>query len=817
VYEELQMNKICCVSLLTFAFFVANPVAGYADPFKVLDSFQTNPKTGVLDLELKIEPYTNTFTFIDEGGIKQYYNVRSNLYDACLRNGLEGGDPGQRNHCSKNYFGGPRLVLKQGDKLKVHLKNLAEPIREYGSKEPEDSAILPKPGEGFRVADCTNIHTHGLIVRANAPDDRRPDEPADSYGDNVFVMSAPANAPPGTVGCEANGTGPHAKMAMGEVLPEIKYEINIPGEANVSSLDEGAHPSGLFWFHPHVHSLAKEQVSGGLSGMINVGSIRDYGCLDPADDGTCRDGKNGSKTVFPPLRHMLLKDIQIGDLNEPKHTAAVVYDQDAGFCEGQTGIGLNGFCNHFNGNSQLTGRWLFTINGAVHPQWSIPSGRAEVWRVQNASANVTYDLRLGGGGWVADNGNPLTDPGGMPFQVLSLDGVGLGLVTTTGEQGFKRPLAFQRRLILMPGSRAEILVTLRDPKNCDLSEGKADWANCPSYAPSKDTEISIVNVAYATGGDTWPKIELASINYKGSKKSPRPISGIALQNNLAENDAPRAARALSARAIKNPVVEDLCKSGSVKRLVGGEKRRVYFAIISDEDKPNKETDPNWRAETFVLGSSIIGPDGQDYDEDGVLLPDGPLLQPAEMSDLKSDLCVPFGDEETWELVNLSEEVHNFHLHQNKFKVLREDPQGRQLMVIQDPLDAVNIPDALITKAGEEGVTHDTIIVPRGAAAPSETVAGDCNIDLVTAANPNGHFVKENPAVMAYRVRHGSVCRGNYRDGDKAGAIGLGIPFTRTETIGRYVYHCHILEHEDLGMMSSIRVLSQRQLAGVNEQ
>lgn len=743
--------------------------------------------------------------------------MRSNLYDACLRNGYAAGDAGQRNHCSSNFFGGPRLVLRQGDTLKVHLKNLAEPIREFGAKQPEDSAALPKDGEGFHVADCSNIHTHGLIVRANAPDDRKPDEPSDSYGDNVFVMSEPANSPPGTVGCDTGASGPHANMKMGDVLPNIEYQINIPGDANISSLDEGNHPSGLFWFHPHVHSLAKEQVSGGLSGMINVGSIRDYGCLDPADDGTCRDGKNGSQTKFPPLRHMLLKDIQLGDLNDPLHTASVVYDQDAGFCEGQTDLGLKGFCNHFSSNSELTGRWLFTINGAVHPQWSIPSGRAEVWRVQNASANVTYDLRLGGGGWIADSGDPLTDPGGMPFQVLSLDGVGLGLVNTSGDEGFKRPRAFQRRLILMPGSRAEILVTLRDPKNCDLSQGKADWGNCPSYAPEKDTPITIINAAYGTGGDTWPKIQMARINYKGSYKSPRPISGIALQNTAVQNGAPSSARASSFRAVNNSVVADLCKSGMVKELTVVEKRRIYFAIIADEDKPNRDTDPNWRAETFVLGSSIIGPDGQDYDENGVLLPNGPLLQPAEMTGKKSDLCVPFGGNENWELVNLSEEVHNFHLHQNKFKVLREDAQGRKMMVIQDPIDAVNIPDALITKAGEEGVTHDTIIVPRGAAAPSETVAGDCNTDLVSADKPTGHFVKENPNVMAYRVRSGSTCRGNYAAGDKAGAIGLEIPFTRSETIGRYVYHCHILEHEDLGMMSSIRVLSKRQLAGVNEQ
>jgi hypothetical protein len=33
-----------------------------------------------------------------------------------------------------------------------------------------------------------------------------------------------------------------------------------------------------------------------------------------------------------------------------------------------------------------------------------------------------------------------------------------------------------------------------------------------------------------------------------------------------------------------------------------------------------------------------------------------------------------------------------------------------------------------------------------------------------------------------------------------------IDFSRAEQVGTFVYHCHILEHEDGGMMSMIHVL-----------
>lgn len=39
---------------------------------------------------------------------------------------------------------------------------------------------------------------------------------------------------------------------------------------------------------------------------------------------------------------------------------------------------------------------------------------------------------------------------------------------------------------------------------------------------------------------------------------------------------------------------------------------------------------------------------------------------------------------------------------------------------------------------------------------------------------------------------------------KAAPVVIQIPFTE---IGDFVYHCHILEHEDDGMMAHIRVLA----------
>ncbi len=117
-----------------------------------------------------------------------------------------------------------------------------------------------------------------------------------------------------------------------------------------------------------------------------------------------------------------------------------------------------------------------------------------------------------------------------------------------------------------------------------------------------------------------------------------------------------------------------------------------------------------------------------------------------------DVCVAHGGEEIWEIINEAPELHNFHVHQMKFMVAGVDqtsPEGCKL---------VNLPNdgADHSKCEVTGVTgaagHDTFPVP-----------------------PNG------------------------------GRLTIAAPFKNKSQIGQFVMHCHILEHEDHGMMATIRV------------
>ncbi len=101
--------------------------------------------------------------------------------------------------------------------------------------------------------------------------------------------------------------------------------------------------------------------------------------------------------------------------------------------------------------------------------------------------------------------------------------------------------------------------------------------------------------------------------------------------------------------------------------------------------------------------------------------------------------------ERWELVNLAGEDHNFHIHQTRFTVLPQNaPKG----------DGRGVMDNVPLLHGSEGCDGSVESWRRG------------------------------------------VC--------KVHAVRVEIPFAE---IGDFVYHCHILEHEDGGMMAHIRVVA----------
>ncbi|HTO84366.1 MAG TPA: multicopper oxidase domain-containing protein, partial [Methylomirabilota bacterium] len=511
------------------------------------------------------------------------------------------------------------------------------------------------------------------------------------------------------------------------------------------------HPSGLFWFHPHVHGIALNQVVQGMSGLLTIGKVGDNVHGD------------SSNTPWPDanVRHIMLKEIQV------LPGGPVVYD--SGTQQTQPGEVLNqedpDFCAQFpaahevrqgscpgqdnsgdGGSNFVGGKWFMSLNGQVYPTIPITAADGEVWRVGTGAGSLSWDLQL-----VDDSTHqPMT------VQLIAIDGVSVHLLqdTPSGQivqmaggrfkvvpcpdvstVGSTLPVCVNE-IVMMPSSRVELWVTYRN------SQGHI-------VPPPRGASATWKMVGLTMGsGDQWPAVDLAKVQFNQSG-SPHYAS-----NHLVV-DGPTDAAALAqpsgifktqvAGASAMPAPANAAVSCSP--LPAGHRRRIFFGFADV-----------YTADTFALGY-------EEVDQNGNVVAGSQKPGPDQLEQFDPShvtVCLPLGTgqtpvTETWELVQLSTENHNFHLHQSRFTMT-----GTNGGIVQDNF-------------------------------PLGVAVADASIDAIVN-DPNTGALYQN-----------GVCTiGQWRSGHCISpAVVLSIPFTQ---LGEFVYHCHILEHEDGGMMARIQVV-----------
>ncbi len=612
-------------------------------------------------------------------------------------------------------YGGTRLALQPGDTLKIRFVNRLPKV------DPAKLRHVVDPGQANLYLNPTNLHTHGLLTPARAATRNDP-----TFGDYVFV----------TIFNSANGipvpqnTHQHGPI----VMDTADYKITIPAN----------HPSGLFWFHPHVHGIALNQLVSGMSGLLTIGSVGDNVSGD------------ASSTAWPNsnVRHIMLKEIQvlaggtIGFDSGPQPTAPgeVLNQEDPAFCaqfpaspsENRKGLCPGQDDTFEQGNDYTGGNWYMTVNGQVYPNIPITSADGEVWRVGTGAGSLSWDLQL-----VSDaTQQPMT------VQLLAIDGVAVHLPqdTTSGALvqmagGRFRPVPCPdapvigstvpvcvNEIVMMPSSRVEFWVTYRN-------------AQGHIVPPPRGATATWKMVGLTMGsGDAWPAVDLAKVqfNQTGGPRlttnhlvvnGPTDAAGLfASPNGIFKAPAPASAVAMAA-----PISTAGCAA-----LAPGHRRRIFFGF-SDPGTNN----------TFALGY-------EEVDQHGNVVPGSQKPAPDALEQFDpshNTICLPLGPgntpvTETWELIQLSTENHNFHLHQTRF----------------------------VMTGSNGGVIQDNF--PLGVATPDASVPIDAQNGVCTIGEWRNGSCKTNPEV-------------------------LNIQFTQ---LGEFVYHCHILEHEDGGMMAKIQVI-----------
>ena len=585
-----------------------------------------------------------------------------------------------------------------GDTLRIDLENQLAP--------PSDPSI----------DNHINIHTHGLIVSPR---------PCTPFGYSVYVEVAP------------NGTSKYA----------ITIPATLPGAQFAGGGANTPYPVGLNWFHAHVHKKARIDVMAGQSGMLEVGDLLSSLRTLPGITPQAKAMLDATDVAYLGLRdiQLALPPGQTPDLTASQGAVgqwlkADLYDPGA--CPGQVfpppnppvldSFSKPGFCarhkvktaSGFDETKDTV--WLFTVNGQAYPTLSAKVDRNQVWRIANLSANVSYRLEL-----TADN-DPKTP---LPMDVLSVDGVIAGTATAGGGLSVGVQL---KHLLLMPAGRAEVFVPA-------LAQG--------------DQPMTFRTAGFSTGpdGDSWPIIDLMHVV--------PPVAPAAAVAALRVRPQALAARAQFPSIViprQQPFVEAVRISPTQQAAAKPPENCITLPV--GQVVRRRITFQNSGAE-FWLGSEVVTADGVSIDPTGSTahtIPPQPFPAVAMQSPGSvPHICPRFGEQEVWELVNVSGELHNFHIHQSKFRLSVASDLG----VPQGPLG--------ITDPGNVLVNSDT-----GAAGATPDAGVDVWHDTlpVPPAGPSG-----------------------------PGRVFVTIPFHARQQIGFFVFHCHILEHEDNGMMAVVQV------------
>jgi FtsP/CotA-like multicopper oxidase with cupredoxin domain len=202
---------------------------------------------------------------------------------------------------------------------------------------------------------------------------------------------------PTSVNMHFHGTNTPPTCHQDEVIRTMinsgeRFEYDLESPSN--------EPSGLYWYHPHVHGISEAAVQGGASGAIIV---------------------EGIQNINPSLAGLAQQLLIVRDNNVP---AATQTDDSPS--------------------------WDLSLNYVPIPSpdytpavIQMKPSEKQLWRVLNASADTILDVELD------------YDASAQPLQVVALDGVPIG----SQDGNTQGSSITQTHVLIPPAGRAEFVVT----------------------------------------------------------------------------------------------------------------------------------------------------------------------------------------------------------------------------------------------------------------------------------------------------------------------------------------------------------------------
>ncbi|MDE2363166.1 MAG: multicopper oxidase domain-containing protein [Hyphomicrobiales bacterium] len=548
----------------------------------------------------------------------------------------------------------------------------------------------------------------------------------------------------------------------------------------------------------------------------------------------------------PSMRFMMLKDAQIafngtdGQYDFSAKISSTLCATPNSFPNGDVmSFWPNGECESRDANNAYNGmRWIFTVNGVQNPliEFARKPAAGEVWRIANSSPTVSYHLSILPLAQAQKAIGP--NPPGLCrkyFDVLSKDGAAVPNDTTAPTE------RTEKEIVLMPGARIEIFVS-------DLHD--FDWA--------------LVQEGVSTGGDSWPRTILATIHPEDAKAPPDAFdcAKIAPQqasaaSAVANVSGPKLATAVA--PARKSTVKSVPSKTRIDRIaacdpLAGRERLVQFV----KNNAYGDATDGWKAKDLfgVLAGVRNAGDSQTA---RYFRRSSASQSLADMANVARDVIDPLmtkrftqgapdnfvpafgnfpefgnicvtpdpdaGFVETWVIENWTNEIHNFHLHQTRFFVAAGPTDNSREWLgnpayfdfpcrgwsYKDDADAIRCANE---NGGFSDAANGFVDIHIKDFFNAHASTGNGNSALSAAAHdsvpiPRGACIDTPPGLPTVDCATGPGCDGTVGNPYCHPArITLRVPFNRSEQIGDFVYHCHILEHEDRGMMGIVHVVGR---------
>lgn len=357
---------------------------------------------------------------------------------------------------------------------------------------------------------------------------------------------------------------------------------------------------------------------------------------------------------------------------------------------------LDGFCDMVD--EHAGGKIIFTLNGQQYPTITVNASIGTILTVVNAMGTYSTNLQL-----LDASSSKL-----FVFQVISLDGVTIRSSEPKSQCPNQTTAFCTDSLLMLPGTRAEVMLTYT------TSSG-----NLPRYSsPMKNAILVGASQQMGPTGDSFPSFNLANVEFTAV-------------DTLSRAQYVQVAKPFNASFVTSKVTE---AGRWCAPLAAGIKRRFFFGIIIVLNGLEEE-------EIFSVGYDLV-------DEFGNVVSGSTRELEAYQEGNAPFACITLGSTESWDVINLSSEHHNFHIHQTRFKITK----------------SINASDF----APRSSDVVDSVLMP-GADIACESVS-----DYYSGLCPT--------ASLRYST--------------------ISIPFGFA---GNFPIHCHIAEHSDGGMMGMVEV------------